>query len=154
MTTIHPHGLAEAIVRHKTIELIDIRPREEFHRAHIRGARSMPLRTLSPAWLISQRGRDNGAPLFVIGRAKAKASLAAGMLEAAGCLCPVVVEGGMRLWDAQGLPVVYPLRRPCHGAWHDRSAKRSARTPTGCEGHGTMGRRRQPWPIPGDRYNV
>ena len=111
MTTIHPLGLAKAIADHETFELLDIRSREEFDRGHIRGARSVPLRTLQPARLLHERDPRNPAPLFLISDRQASASLAAGMLRAAGCVQPVVVEGGMHLWEAQGLPVVRPLRR-------------------------------------------
>ena len=111
MTTIHPLGLAKAIAEHETFELLDVRSRQEFERVHIRGARSVPLRTLQAARLLHERGPRNPAPLFLISYRQASASLAAGMLGAAGCIQPVVVEGGMQLWETQGLPVVHPLRR-------------------------------------------
>jgi rhodanese-related sulfurtransferase len=110
MTTIHPLGLAQAMANHAKVELFDVRSRQEFRRAHIRGARSVPLRTLQPVQLLRERGRKNPTPLFVICDDRASASLAAGMLAAAGCLQPVVVAGGMHLWENQGLPVVHPLR--------------------------------------------
>ena len=111
MTTIHPHGLAEAIANQKTFELLDVRSRQEFERKHIHGARSVPLRTFQPVRLLRERGRKNPEPLFVICDGRAKASLAAGMLAAAGCLQPVVVAGGMQLWENQDLPVVHCVRR-------------------------------------------
>ena len=111
MTTIHPLGLAQAMANHEKFELLDVRSRQEFRRAHIRGARSVPLRTLQPVRLLREHGRRNPAPLFLICDARTKASLAAGMLAAAGCLQPVVVAGGMQLWENHGLPVVHPLRR-------------------------------------------
>ncbi|MGZ5127833.1 MAG: hypothetical protein ACXWC1_34135, partial [Burkholderiales bacterium] len=56
------------------------------------------------------RGLTNAEPLFLISHRSMRASLAVGILRAAGCLKPVVVEGGMDLWEAQGLPAVHPLR--------------------------------------------
>ena len=111
MTTIHPLGLAKAIADDKTFELLDVRSRKEFERGHIRGARSAPLRALQAARLVHERGLTNPAPLFLVSDRQPSASLAAGMLRAAGCVHPVVLEGGMHLWEAQGLPVVRPLRR-------------------------------------------
>ena len=111
MTTIHPLALAQAIANHETFELLDVRSRQEFDRAHIRGARSVPLRTLQPVRLLRERGRKNPAPLFLICDGRSRASLAAGMLGAAGCLQPVVIAGGMQFWENHGLPVVHPLRR-------------------------------------------
>ncbi|MGZ5536969.1 MAG: rhodanese-like domain-containing protein [Chthoniobacterales bacterium] len=110
MTTIYPGGLAARMANGCAVELIDVRPREEFDRVHIRGARSAPLRTLHPASILRERTRPNSAPLFLISRERTRASLAAGMLRGVGCSEPVVVEGGMELWEAQGLPVVHPLR--------------------------------------------
>ena len=62
MTTIHPLGLAQAIANHEKFELLDVRSRQEFERTHIRGARSVPLRTLQPVRLMRERGRKNPAP--------------------------------------------------------------------------------------------
>ena len=111
MTTIHPLDLAEAMAHHENSELLDVRSRRDFERAHIRGARSVPLRTLQAAGLLRARGRRNPAPIFLISDQCARASMAAGILQAGGCVHPVVIEGGMRLWETQGLPVVRPRRR-------------------------------------------
>ena len=111
MTTIHPVGLSAAITQ-KGVELIDVRSRQEFQRGHIRGARSAPLASLHAAHVVRERGFMNREPLFVISRRRTKASLAAGMLRAAGCIQPVVIEGGMQLWETQGLPVVQTQSYP------------------------------------------
>ena len=111
MTTIHPLGLSEAISDHN-VELLDVRSRQEFECGHIRGARSAPLSLLHAAHVVRERGLMNREPLFLISRRRTKASLAAGMLRAAGCIHPVVIEGGMQLWETQGLPVVQTKRHP------------------------------------------
>ena len=110
MTTIHPMAMAALIANHKPFDLIDVRPREEFDRLHIPGARSVPLRETSPAKVVSEHKFKASEPLFVICRNRALASLATGMLRAAGCSQPVVVEGGMQTWESMGLPAV-PTRR-------------------------------------------
>ena len=51
-------------------------------------------------------------PLYVICRNRVLASLAAGMLQASGCIHPVVVEGGMDTWATQGLPVMHKRLLP------------------------------------------
>ncbi len=112
MTTIHPLGLAFTIATQGAVELIDVRPRAEFSFAHIRDARSIPLRKLQAAKIVRERGLTNPKPLFLICNGKTRAGLAAGMLRAAGCLEPVVVEGGMELWEANGLPVMRPWQFP------------------------------------------
>ena len=37
MTTIHAMGLADSLAKHERIDLIDVRPREEFKRLHVSG---------------------------------------------------------------------------------------------------------------------
>ena len=91
---------------HKLVDLIDVRPREEFNRLHILGARSMPLNQLYPAKVLQERKQAASEPFFIIGRNRALAGLAAGMLHGAGCDQPVVVDGGMPIWEAEGLPTV------------------------------------------------
>ena len=105
MTTINLRNFADLIGTHPAVELIDVRPREDFEREHIRGARSIPLSHLTPRR--SCRTRTPGR-LFLICNGRVRASLAAGMLREAGCLDPVVIEGGMKSWKAQGLPTLQP----------------------------------------------
>ena len=110
MITIHPKALARLIVTQKNLDLIDVRPRAEFNRVHIRGARSVPLRTLLPATVLRERVGARMDPVFLICWNRVRASMAAGLLRDAGCERPVVLDGGMELWEAQGLPVVHPIR--------------------------------------------
>jgi rhodanese-related sulfurtransferase len=110
MITIHPKGLARLIATHDRIDLIDVRPRAEFDRIHIRGARSTPLATLRPTKVLQERVGTKSDPVFVVCRNRIRASMAAGLLRDAGCKQPVVLDGGMGLWETQGLSVVRPIR--------------------------------------------
>ena len=110
MITIHPKALARLIVTQGKLDLIDVRPRAEFNRVHIRGARSVPLSSLRPTKFLQERTGAKSDPVFLICWNRMRASMAAGMLREAGCRHPVVLDGGMELWEAQGLPVVHPIR--------------------------------------------
>jgi rhodanese-related sulfurtransferase len=110
MITIHPKALARLIATKNKIDLIDVRPRAEFNRIHIRGARSMPLATLCPTKVLRERAGRKSDPVFLVCWNRMRASMAAGLLREAGCKHPVVLDGGMQLWENQGLPVVHPIR--------------------------------------------
>jgi rhodanese-related sulfurtransferase len=110
MITIHPHALARLLLTQDKLDLIDVRPGAEFNRVHIRGARSIPLGTLHPARVLRERVGGKSDPVFLICWNRARASMAAGLLRDAGCQQPVVLDGGMELWEAQGLPVMRPIR--------------------------------------------
>ena len=106
MSTIQSLGLAALIDNRQPFDLVDVRTEQEFRSFHIRGAQSFPLRELSAAKLLQGRKREGPEPLYIICNNRVRASLAAGMLTAAGCCHPVVVDGGMNTWVRQGLPVV------------------------------------------------
>ena len=106
MKTIHPIGLAGLIARHQLLDLIDVRTKREFDKTHIPGARSIPLPELSAAKILHNRSLPATEPVYVICRSRVLANLASGILERAGFLDTVVVDGGMETWEAQRLPVV------------------------------------------------
>ena len=106
MSTIQSLGLAALIDNRQPFDLVDVRTEQEFRSFHIRGAQSFPLRELSAPKLLHGRKREPTEPLYIICNNRLRASLAAGMLTAAGCCHPVVVDGGMNTWVRQGLPVV------------------------------------------------
>jgi rhodanese-related sulfurtransferase len=106
MKTIHPIGLARLIATRQPFDLIDVRTKEEFEKAHIPGARSIPLPELRASKVLRDRKLSATEPLYVICRSRVLAGLASGALEGAGCGNAVVVDGGMETWQAQGLPVV------------------------------------------------
>ena len=105
MITIDTTGLVKLMADHEPIDLIDVRPPEEFNRAHIRAARSEPLNRFAPVKILRERKAAPTRPFFIIGD-RVRAGLAAGMLRGAGCSLPVVVEGGMDNWQTLGLPAV------------------------------------------------
>ena len=106
MKTIHAIGLARLIATHQPFDLIDVRTKEEFDKAHIPGARSIPLPELRASKVLRDRKLSATEPLYVICRSRVLAGLASGILKGAGCANAVVVDGGMETWQAQGLPVV------------------------------------------------
>ena len=110
MTTIDSTGLAALIRSHRPFDLIDVRPREQFNRSHIPGARSAPLNRMSAPKILHERKCGAADPLFVIAEDRALGGMAAGIFRSAGCSSPVVVDGGMTLWQRRDLPVV-PTRR-------------------------------------------
>jgi len=115
MITITPIELATLIAEGKPIELVDVRSTKEFEEIHIPRARSAPLGKLSAAKVVRDRKLAATEPLYVIYRSRRLAGLAAGMLQASGCIHPVVVEGGMDTWAAQAArhsPLSTPAGRP------------------------------------------
>lgn len=110
MITVNPEAVANLVSNHNPFDLIDVRPKEEFNRLHILGARSAPLQKMSPVKLLRERKLAASEPFFIISENRALAGMAAGLLRGAGCSQPVVVEGGMANWEARGLPAV-PRRR-------------------------------------------
>jgi rhodanese-related sulfurtransferase len=114
MKTMDCATLETLVENHERIELIDVRPRSQFAAMHIRGARSLPFAELaSPKIFLRPRPRTDR--VYVIADDRARASLATGILRAAGWSDAVVVDGGMKAWIAQGFPVLgqkFSLRRP------------------------------------------
>ena len=110
MITIHPVGLATLLAEAKTVDVVDVRPKEKFERSHIDGAQSAPLHDLRAAKLLHERKSTGANPLFIVSGDRVSAGMAACMLRGAGCAEPVVVDGGMKAWEAEGLPAVRSRR--------------------------------------------
>jgi SulP family sulfate permease len=110
MTIIQPTSLASLVRSHRTFDLIDVRPEREFERLHIPGARSAPLNKMSAPKILRDRKCPASEPLFVVAENRALGGMAAGILRGAGCNLPVVVDGGMAVWQRQDLPAVHPRR--------------------------------------------
>jgi rhodanese-related sulfurtransferase len=105
MKTITPIKL-QMLIDQYDVELIDVRPKKDFKTVHALGARSIPLSGLEPHSILAHRKLDRRAPLYIMSRERALASLAACSLASAGLAEPVVVEGGIEAWEGQCLPVV------------------------------------------------
>ncbi len=113
MKTISPIEL-QMLIDKRDVELIDVRPKQDFKEVHALGARSIPLSHLEPHSVLAHRKLDRRAPLYIMSRERALASLAACSLAGAGLAEPIVVEGGIEAWEGQCLPVVRkkPWRMP------------------------------------------
>lgn len=106
MITIDPTDFATLVLNQTPLDLIDVRPKKEFERMHIAGARNAPLNQMSPPKVLRERALPDSEPVFLISDDRAVAGMAAGMLRGAGCSQPVVIDGGMERWEAQHLPTV------------------------------------------------
>ena len=86
------------------IDLVDVRTPLEFREVRALIARNVPLDSLDPADLMSQR--DTEKPLYVICKSGARGAKACHKLIDAGYTNVVNVDGGTMAWDAAGYPVV------------------------------------------------
>ena len=105
MKTLDCCTLETLIENAEPVELLDVRPREQFSAAHIPGARSLPFAELVRTDL-RRRKRRMGDRVYVISDDRASASLASGILHASRGVDAVVIDGGMQAWLTQGFPVL------------------------------------------------
>ena len=105
MKTITPFEL-QMLINKGDVEVIDVRPKDDFKRMHVVVARSIPLANFEPHTILAHRRLDKREPLYIMCHKRVLASLAAGSLAAAGLLEPVVVDGGIEAWERQCLPLV------------------------------------------------
>jgi rhodanese-related sulfurtransferase len=87
-------GATRLVAGRLPFDLIDVRPREDFNRSHIPGARSIPLNRFTPVKIVHEGKAAKPKPFVIIGEDRVRASLASGMLGGAGCNLPAAVEGG------------------------------------------------------------
>ena len=106
MKTIDPLHLEALYGDGKPIELIDVRPQDEFDRLHVLGSRSVPLRELAHNQFLKPRRLSPDQPLYIICRSGVLAKLAAEDLAEGGFDNSIIVEGGIDAWAHLGLPVV------------------------------------------------
>jgi rhodanese-related sulfurtransferase len=105
MKTIAPFEL-QMLINKGDVEVIDVRPKDDFKRVHAVVARSIPLANFEPHTVLANRRLDKREPLYIMCHKRTLGSLAAGSLAAAGLLEPVVVDGGIEAWERQCLPLV------------------------------------------------
>jgi rhodanese-related sulfurtransferase len=105
IASIPPARLAELAQQHP-VDLIDVRTPAEFREVHAPMARNVPLDSLDPHAVMSQRNGTASQPLYVICRTGNRAAKACEKFLAAGYTNVVNVEGGTEAWQAAGLPVV------------------------------------------------
>jgi rhodanese-related sulfurtransferase len=106
MKTIHPLELEAMLEADKPVEIIDIRPIDEFERAHIAGAHWVAVQAITPADLIAMRELPLTEPLYLVSARGGLAQFTAEDLERENCDNIFVVDGGMKAWLRDGLPVV------------------------------------------------
>src|SRR4026207_1507994 len=106
MKTIHPLKLEALLEASQPVEIVDIRPRAEFEKVHIEGAHSIPSAEISAEKLVCTRGLLQTGTLYLVSEGGALAQLQACGLEQQGLDNVVIVSGGMRRWQSDGLPVV------------------------------------------------
>lgn len=106
MKTIHPLELEAIIETGKPVEILDLRPRVEFEKAHIEGAYSLPATEISAERVLRSRELLLTEPLYFVSERGAFAQLIACNLGQKGLGNPVAVSGGMHAWQGDGLPVV------------------------------------------------
>lgn len=105
IATISPDEFKELQQNGKDVELIDVRTPVEFREVHVAGARNVPLDSLDPNRVISERGEED-TPLYVICRSGNRAKTACEKFVAAGFENVVNVEGGTQACVDAGLTVV------------------------------------------------
>jgi rhodanese-related sulfurtransferase len=106
MKTIRPLELEALLEADKPVEIIDIRPIEDFEKVHIEGAHSVPSAELSTETVLRSRELLPTEPLYLVSESGALAQLSACELERQGLDNPVIVSGGMDAWQSDGLPVL------------------------------------------------
>ena len=104
MKTMDCATLGMLIENREPVDLIDIRSKKEFSSMHIPGARSLPFRELAVSKGF-RRYRPINESVYIVGDDQGKASLAAGILRACGYMNAAVLDGGMKAWLDQGLPI-------------------------------------------------
>ena len=82
--------------------VLDVRPRSQFAKSHIEGARNIPLEDL-PA--VKGEVARSGRRIAVICTCGKRSLEAVRLLKEAGS-APILVEGGMTAWEAAGYPTV------------------------------------------------
>lgn len=109
MKTISPHELKELMGRSNDLDLIDVRSPAEYRAVHVRGARLVPLESISWDALTSggdKKGTGHGTA-YLLCKGGTRARLAAERLVGAGeGVDVVVVDGGTDACCEAGVPVV------------------------------------------------
>jgi rhodanese-related sulfurtransferase len=89
--------------------LVDIREPDEFARAHVAGARNLPLSGLATSQLAVPPGQ---AVLFQCRSGGRTEANAAALAAKAGDHAAFLVAGGLEAWQRAGLPVTEDRRQP------------------------------------------
>ena len=106
MNVIRDTELQQILDSGKPVEILDIRPRRQFERAHIEGAHWIPSAAVSPETILLSRELLPTEPLYLVSESGALAQLSACELERQGVDNLFVLGGGMHAWQNDGLPVM------------------------------------------------
>lgn len=104
MNVIEPARLFTCLTAGSSLDLLDVRTAPEFSRAHVPGAKLIPLNELNVKEYL--RRHEAGKPIYVLCQSGGRAQKAIEQLERAGCRDGVLVEGGTEAWMDAGLPVM------------------------------------------------
>ena len=96
-----PTAEAVRLVNREKGVLVDVSEPEEFAAAHAKGARNVPLSTLTGTDLPSNKA----LPVVLLCKTGARAQRAAGILQKQGYANAVAVQGGLTAWREASLPV-------------------------------------------------
>lgn len=88
-----------------SVDLIDVRTPVEFREIHAVMARNVPLDSLNPQRVMSERNGSADDPLYVICKSGNRSTKACEKFASAGFSSVVNVEGGTKAWEDAGLPV-------------------------------------------------
>lgn len=86
------------------ILLIDVREAEEFATGHLRDAKNIPLKQLTER--VGEIDKFKSKPVIVVCESGVRSSKASSQLKGAGFTDVLILDGGMKAWQAQGLPTV------------------------------------------------
>jgi len=95
---------ATQLMNQRDVQIIDVRPAEQFGKGALRGSRNVPVTEVA-----SRAGElDKKRPVLVVCEMGRTASLAAVKLRSAGLPEVYILGGGLSAWRAAGLPVARP----------------------------------------------
>lgn len=116
MKTMDCSTLEKLIENREELDVIDIRPKQQYSAMHIPRSRSVPFSQLARSEVFRQ-WHPRIQSVYVISDDRAQASLATGILRASGYVNSMVVEGGIKEWVAMGFPVRRAERHQRVSSW-------------------------------------
>ena len=84
--------------------VVDVRTAEEFAAGHIKNAKNIPLSDLANR--LKELEKQKPHPVIAVCASGTRSATATVMLNRAGFVNVVSLDGGMSAWQGQGLPVV------------------------------------------------
>ena len=97
-------AIATQLINRSKANIIDIRPQEEYQKGHI--ARSRHIGTDDLVSKLASLRIDKSVPLIMVCETGQKSASTVGKLQKEGYADVVCLEGGIKAWNAAGLPLV------------------------------------------------